>query len=64
MCGPLGNKVTLIYPNERAPYNFVNVNFDVADGFNIHVDVETKNRQKEMSNNICYLPISDDFHLS
>ena len=64
MCGPLGNKVTLIYPNKRAPYNFVNVNLDVADGFNVHIDVETKHRQKEMSSNICYLHITDDFHLS
>ena len=43
----LGNKVTLTYPNIRAPYNFVNVNFDVADGFNIHVDVETKKDRKK-----------------
>ena len=55
MCGPLGNKVTLISPNKRAAHNFVNVNLDVADGFNVHIDVETKHRQKEMS---------DDFHLS
>ena len=47
MCGPLGNKVTLIYPNKRAPYNFVNINFDVACGFNVHVEVETKNLFKE-----------------
>ena len=40
MCGPLGNKVTLIYPNKRAAYNFVNVNLDV-------VDVEIKNLFKE-----------------
>ena len=45
MCGPLGNKVTLIYPNKRAQYIFVNVNLDVADGFNVHYDVETKKKQ-------------------
>ena len=47
MCGPLGNKVTLIYPNKRAPCNFVNVYLDVTDGFNVHVDVETKNQLKK-----------------
>ena len=49
-----GNKVTLIYPKKRAAYNFVNVNLDVADDFNVHIDVETKHRQKEMSSSICY----------
>ena len=48
MCGPLGNKVTLIYPNKRATCDFVNVYLDVTDGFNVHVDVETKKPIKEI----------------